>query len=181
MNAVLPVLLALLAITDASFCGFRVATGRDARIFKADFYRYAIRRGMGRGLFTTAMVGCAIAGACLFTPGLFAQLLVCAQALLWVLLPYATLTLMGMGVWAAAEADARTLASVVVLGPFTLIRPWVIAAAAVLGAWKAPGLTAALVTVAACGVQLALEPWLNAGMQPRLPGRRAGETVKQES
>ncbi|WP_375756929.1 hypothetical protein [Corallococcus exercitus] len=180
MNAVLPVLLALLAITDASFCGFRVAAGRDARIFKADFYRSAIRRGMGRGVFTTAVVGAGIAGACLFAPGLFSQLLVCAQAILWVLLPYATLTLVGMGVWAAAEADARTLASVVVLGPFTLIRPWVIAAAAAVGAWKAPGLTAALVTVAACGVQLALEPWMNVGMRPRLPGPGSGGTVKHE-
>jgi hypothetical protein len=89
--------------------------------------------------------------------------------MLWVLLPYATLTLVGMGIWAAAEADARTLASVVVLGPFTLIRPWVIAAAAVVGAWKAPGFTAALVTLAACGAQLAIEPWLNAGVRPRIP------------
>ncbi|RKH74193.1 hypothetical protein [Corallococcus aberystwythensis] len=180
MNAVLPVLLALLAITDASFCGFRVAAGRDARIFKADFYRAAIRRGMLRGVFTTAAVGCGIAGACLFAPGLFSQLLVCARAILWVLLPYATLTLVGMGVWAAAEADVRTLASVVVLGPFTLIRPWVIAAAAVVGAWKAPGPTAALVTIAACGVQMAIEPWLNAGMRPRIPGGGSEGTVKQE-
>ncbi|MBN8469291.1 hypothetical protein JYJ95_22555 [Corallococcus exiguus] len=180
MNAVLPVLLALLAVTDAAFCGFRVAAGRDARIFKADYYRAAIRRGMGLGLFTTALVGAGIAGACLFSPGLFPQLLVCAKAILWVLLPYATLTLMGMGVWAAAEADVRTLASVVVLGPFTLIRPWVIATAAVVGAWKAPGFTAALVTVVACGVQLALEPWLNAGMRPRLPVGGSGETVKHK-
>lgn len=174
MNTVLPILLALLSVTDAAFSGFRVAAGRDARIFKADYYRAAIRRGMGRGLLTTALVGAVIAGACLCFPSLFTELLVCARAMLWVLLPYAMLTLMGMGVWAAAEADERTLASVVVLGPFTLIRPWVIAAAAVVGVWKAPGLTAALVTVAACGAQLALEPWLNSGMQPRIPRVRNG-------
>jgi hypothetical protein len=117
MNVLLPVLLGMLAVTDAAFCGFRVAAGRDARIFKADFYRAAIRRGMQRGLLVTLVMGAVIAAACSFQPGLFAQLLTCAQALLWVLLPYAILTLVGMGVWAAAEADARTLASVMILGP----------------------------------------------------------------
>ncbi|RYZ44055.1 MAG: hypothetical protein EOO71_00865 [Myxococcaceae bacterium] len=172
MNVLVPLLLGLLSVTDAAFAGFRVATGRDARIFKADFYRAAIRRGLLRGLFSVMGLGVGIAVACTLAPPLFSQLLACAQAMLWVLLPYTTLTLVGMGVWATAEADVRTLASVVLLGPFTLIRPWVIVVAAVAGVSQAPGLAAALITVTACGVQLALEPWLDVGMRARLPGEQ---------
>jgi hypothetical protein len=168
MDLLLPLLLGMLSVTDAAFSGFRVAAGRDARIFKADFYRAAVRRGMRRGLLATLGMGAAIAVACALQPGLFDALLTCARAMLWVLLPYATLTLVAMGIWAAAEADARTLASVIILGPFTLLRPWVITAAAIVAVPQAPDLSSALITVAACGVQLAMEPWLNVGMRPRV-------------
>ena len=45
MNALASLLLLwILCLTDAAFAGYRDAAGRDARIFKAELYRRAIRR-----------------------------------------------------------------------------------------------------------------------------------------
>jgi hypothetical protein len=153
----------VLCVTDAAFAGFRDAAGRDARIFKADFYRAAIRRGLGAGLVVSLLVALGVGGVVAAAPdpaARFAELLVCATWLTVVLGSYATVVLLALGVWAAAEADRRTLASVLVLGPFTLVRPWVIIAAAVLAVRAAPSSWAAVAVVGACALQLAVEPWL---------------------
>jgi hypothetical protein len=170
MTWLVPLLLACLAITDGGFAGFRDAAGRDARIFKAEFFRRAVRRGLRFGFVGVAISGALVAGAVLLAPHPQARLeeLVAGGAwMLPVLAVYATAVLVALGVWSAAEADLRTLASVVILGPFTLIRPYVIAGAALLGAWKAGSFPAALVTIAVCGVQLALEPWMGRAWKTR--------------
>jgi hypothetical protein len=86
-----------------------------------------------------------------------------ARAMLPIIGVYATVVLVALAMWATADADFRTLASVIVLGPFTLVRPWVIVAAAVAGGWAAHSLEGALVVLGACGLQLGLEPWLGLG------------------
>jgi hypothetical protein len=156
-------LLAVLCLTDAAFAGYRDAAGRDARIFKAELYRRAIRRGLCFGFGVAALtvaLATAVLAAAPSPPARFAELTTTAWWMLPILAVYATVVLVAMGLWAAAEADVRTLASVTVLGPFTLIRPWVIAAAGALGAWHAPSVPAALVAVGACALQIELEPWL---------------------
>ncbi len=157
------VALWVLCVTDAAFAGFRDAAGRDARIFKADFYRAAIRRGLMAGLVVSLLVGLGLAVIVASAPdpaARFAELLRCADWLTLVLGSYAAIVLVALGVWAAAEADLRTLASVLVLGPFTLARPWVIVAAAGLAVWAAPSTWAAAAVIGACALQLAVEPWL---------------------
>jgi hypothetical protein len=152
-----------LCLTDAAFAGFRDAAGRDARIFKADFYRAAIRRGLGAGLVVSLMVSVGLTAMVAIAPdpaARFAELLRCAEWLTLVLGSYAAVVLVALGVWAAAEADLRTLASVVVLGPFTLVRPWVIVAAALVAVRAAPSSWAAAAVIGACSLQLAVEPWL---------------------
>jgi hypothetical protein len=156
-------LLAILCLTDAAFAGYRDAAGRDARIFKAELYRRAIRRGLRFGFGVAALTVVLATAALAAAPSpyaRFAELTTTAWWMLPILAVYATVVLVAMGLWAAAEADVRTLASVTVLGPFTLIRPWVIAAAGALGAWHAPSVPAALVAVGACVLQIGLEPWL---------------------
>jgi hypothetical protein len=165
MSWLVPLALFALCVTDAGFAGFRDAAGRDARIFKAELFRRAIRRGLLHGILAGALgLGIAL-GATLLVP--FDDLLEAAR---WMLLPlagYATLVLAALGVWATAEADLRTLASVVVLGPFTLVRPLVIASAAFLGAWHAPSWPARGAVAAVCALQLAIEPWLGRARRPR--------------
>ena len=163
MSWLIPALLACLAVTDGGFCGFRDAAGRDARIFKEEYYRRATRRGLLYGLAGMAVSGSFVALAIAVSPApraLYFELITTGTWLLPILVAYATLVLLALGFWAAAEADIRTLASVVILGPFTLIRPYVVAAAAALAAWKAPSAEAAGLAVAVCFVQLTLEPWM---------------------
>jgi hypothetical protein len=156
-------LLGILCLTDAAFAGYRDVAGRDARIFKAELQRKAVRRGLRSGLAVGALVFALAAGAVAVAPSpaaRFAELEVTARAMLPVLAVYATAVLAALGLWAAADADLRTLASVIVLGPFTLVRPWVIVLAGALGAWNAPSVPAAFIAVGACALQLALQPWL---------------------
>lgn len=168
-------LLWILSLTDGAFAGYRDAAGRDAHIFKADYYRRAVRRGMRFALGTNAIAVILAAAVVIAAPSpatRFADLLVTAR---WMLLPvgaYATVVLGALGLWAAADADLRTLASVTVLGPFTLLRPWIIAAAGVLGAYRAPSTPAALAAVVVCALQGLVEPWL--GRAWRAGGRPLG-------
>ncbi len=163
MNAFL---LWILCVTDAAFAGYRDAAGRDARIFKVELYRRSVRRGLRAGLGVTLATGALAAVVVAVAPSpemRFAELLSTAGSMLPILGVYATVVLMALGLWATAEADVRTLASVTVLGPFTLIRPLVIAAAGAVGAWRAPSIPVAVVALAACALQLAIEPALARG------------------
>lgn len=172
MSALVLLLLAGLAVTDAGFAGYRDAAGRDGRIFKAEYYRAAVRRGLWLGLQVFAFG--AVVGLALTLPfGTPArELQVLAQAFWGPLLvggAYATLVLAALGLWAVGEADLRSLASVVVLGPFTLLRPWVIVAMAVVGAWTAAEARHALAVALPCAAQLTVGWWLGRGWRD---GRR---------
>lgn len=157
-------LLWTLAIVDGGFAGFRSAAGRNGLIFKETYYRSAIRRGLRYGIGVTLLAGLLIAVVAFTSPSPQArldQLQPGAQAMLRVLGGYATLVLIALGIWSTAEADLRTLASVIVLGPFTLIRPAVIAGAAAWAAFVAPTAVAAGLAVAVCMLQLSVEPLLD--------------------
>jgi len=69
---------------------------------------------------------------------------------------YATLVAAALVLYATPSIDLRTLAIVSILGPFTMMRPWVIAAGALHGVAGAAGaarpLTAALALLAAAAV-----------------------------
>ena len=157
-------LLWTLAVVDGGFAGFRSAAGRDGRIFKEAYYRAAIRRGLRYGVLVTVVAGVLITAVAFASPspqGRLAELQPGAEAMLWVLGGYATVVLLALGIWSTAEADLRTLASVIILGPFTLIRPLVIVGAAAWAAYVAPSVVAAVLAVAVCLLQLSVEPLLN--------------------
>ncbi|MFT3841154.1 MAG: hypothetical protein QM723_29450 [Myxococcaceae bacterium] len=157
-------LLWTLAVVDGGFAGFRSAAGRDGHIFKEAYFRSAIRRGLRYGFLVTVLAGLLIGVAAFASPSPQArvdELQPGAQVMLWVLGGYATLVLLALGIWSTAEADLRTLASVIILGPFTLIRPLVIVGAAGWAAYVAPNVVAAGLAVAVCVLQLSVEPLLN--------------------
>lgn len=175
MNLLTACLMLALSLTDAAFAGYRDACGRDATIFKDEYYRRALRRGLKHGFMVAvaSLVWFALLLVALPHQESFAEqvdgLLVATRATLPVLGAYASVTLLALGAWAAAAPDLRSLASVVLLGPCTLLRAWVIVAAAAAGAWAAPNLSATLGVLGACGLQLTLTPWLNRGWRA---GRR---------
>jgi hypothetical protein len=161
-----PLVLACLSVLDGGFAGYRDAAGRDGRVFKDQFYRRAVRRGLRHGLAVTALVGLVVVALVATSQDPVARLtslLVPARVLGLVLGGYASVVLLALAVWMVAEADLRTLASVTVLGPFTLLRPPVMVVAAALGLWDAPDLVSQGVTLLACLLQLGVEGWLGRG------------------
>jgi hypothetical protein len=159
---VIPALLASLAIVDAAFAGFRAAAGRDARIFKRAYYRRALLVGAGAGACLVAALAMATGIALFFSrdPGaLYAELLVIGARMLQVFLGYALLVLAALALYATARMELRILATVSILGPFTLLRPVVVLAATALGVASSPSSVAVALTVGSSASVLLLG-WL---------------------
>lgn len=160
----IPLLLASLAILDAAFAGFRAAAGRDARIFKRAYYRRAVLTGAGAGalLVVALAVATGLALASSADPhGLYADLLAIGARMLQVLLGYAMLVLGALALYATARMELRILATVSILGPFTLLRPAVVVAATAWGVILGGSLPAIALTVASSTGVLAVGRILN--------------------
>jgi hypothetical protein len=152
--------LALLAIVDAGFAGYRDAAGRDGRVFKLEFYRRAVRRGLGGGAVVVALSSVWVVAALLGGVTSPAELEATARLGLLMALSYAALVLLALGVWSIAEADLRSLSGVILLGPFTLLRPLLIVAMLTSFVTTAPTRAASVTLVVPGVLQLCLEWWL---------------------
>lgn len=153
-----PVLLACLALADGAFAGFRAGAGRNARIRKKAYNLRGARRGMamsGAGLAATAAV---------LLPGLasrglrYSDLTDAGTRMLMVLVPYAVVVLASLAAYVLLPVRESTFVILVGLGPLTLARPFVVAAAVVAaGADAHDWIVWAGAVVAAAGV-LMVEP-----------------------
>jgi hypothetical protein len=162
---VIPALLALLALVDAAFCGFRDAAGRNPRIEKRSYFLRAVRRGALAGLAAVAALAAltfAVLGLAPDPAGLWVDLLAAGQRLILVYGAYAALVCTALLAYALPVHEARVLASVMILGPFTMVRPWVLAAGALLAALGAARAETAALTLASA---------LAIGLIERLLGR----------
>ena len=134
-------LLWLLATVDSTFIGYREAAGRNALIDKRAYFRRAMMRGALLGQIAVAIVGLA-AGAMLATTPQPARLLdmfeQVATRMLLVYVPYALIIMITFFVRAVPSVDIRSITSVLVFGPFTLIRPLIVLAGAIWGLLAAP-------------------------------------------
>lgn len=158
-------LLLFLGLADAAFAGFRASAGRDGRIRKARANALAARRGLvlgAPGLALAAAVACAVLLTGAGAPGgadaarRYAELDAAARRMLHVHLPYAAVVAASLAAYLWGPFRLSTLATVVGLGPLTLLRPLVVAAGAVAAAWGSPA-GAAVGLVASAGVLL-VEP-----------------------
>jgi hypothetical protein len=77
--------------------------------------------------------------------------------MLIVYVPYAVIILLTFVVRAAPSVDLRSITSVLIFGPFTLIRPVVVVAGAVWGFLAAPGPITLLLCLLILSLMLALE------------------------
>jgi hypothetical protein len=161
-----PLLLALLAIVDAAFAGFRAAAGRNARIFKFEYYRQSVLRGALAGVGLVAVLGVLTALVLVVAPNpthQYAELVAVGARMLWVLGAYAALVIAALVVYAVADWDLRSLATVAILGPFTLLRAWVIALASAVGLAAGVGPTTWALTLVSCAAVVllgrALDRW----------------------
>lgn len=153
--------LVVLGLVDAAFSGFRAYAGRDARIRKH------------RGTVRAALRGLGVGAVLLLVPVLTAVLLLLTAAdparthatltaggrgYLLPLAGYAAAVLLSLAGYFVLPFRASTLAMVVGLGPLTLLRPLVVAAACLGGVLTGGGVPALLVGVAAGAAVLCVEP-----------------------
>jgi hypothetical protein len=138
----IPILLAVLAVVDATFAGFRAAAGRDGRIDKRVYFRGALLRGALLGVLLVGVLS-VITGLLVATAGdpvtAWAELVAAATTCVWIFGVFATLTLGALAFWFSPIPEYRLLASIIVLGPLTLIRPYVIVAALAVAAIGSSG------------------------------------------
>lgn len=159
----IPALLVALALVDAMLCGFRDAAGRCLPIEKAGYYRRAVARGLVAGLIVLAGLG-AVAGLLIGTAadpaGSYSTMCSAGASMVWVYGSYATLVFLALGGYLIPDEDVSTLATVIILGPFTMLRPWVIWAGAAAAIVAAREVRTAVLAVAAATVMSGLEPAL---------------------
>jgi L-asparagine transporter-like permease len=153
-------LLWLLATVDSTFIGYREAAGRNALIDKRAYFRRAMIRGAVAGQIAVAIVGVVAVGMLATTPQpgrLFEMFEQVAARMLIVYVPYALILTITFFVRAIPSVDIRSITSVLVFGPFTLIRPLVVLAGAIWGLLAAPTIRVGLLIGLIVSLMLGME------------------------
>lgn len=155
------VTLVLLGLLDAAFSGFRSAQGRSGLVD----HSVEDRDGMLRGAVLFALLACpAIVVLCLDL-GIRGQgvdaYATAASVFLLVITPFAVVVLLALAAYGVLRWELRYLASAMILGPCTFVRPYVVAAAAVVAVAQAGEAGIALAAVLAVVAVLAVEPILD--------------------
>lgn len=152
------VLLAVFAALDGAFAGFRASCGRTGLID----HTLNDRRGAKRGLILSAGFLVPISVAICIDAATSATTLDAyhdaGRTMLWIFAPYGVLVLAALAAYLTLDWRRRFLASVLILGPFTLIRPLVVVSAVVAVGYTNDHATVLLSAVAAGVAVLAVEP-----------------------
>ena len=165
--------LYLLATLDGALCGFRAFAGRSALIYKRTYYARATLRGAVAAQvasFLSLLVLLLTVALSHHRAELLADLESAAGRMLWIFLPYAAAVLINLALRALPSTDIRAATSVMVLGPLTGLRPFVMIAGVVYGVWSANLIETKLLGVFVLLGMLSLETFLNrsaARMQER--------------
>lgn len=160
MTGTLTVAGALMVIAglDAMFAGFRASCGRSGLVQHRRADVLASRRGLALGVLLLAPVGAVIVVDVAVRPDRLDHYIAAGRAMLAVYLPYGLVVLLALAAYATLSWRRRFLASALLLGPLTLVRP----VAALVGAgaawWAIRDLTIAALSLAAVVAVLAVEP-----------------------
>lgn len=150
--------LVILALTDCVLCGFRGAAGTEGRLDKHAFYKSAIRRAFWLALAVVS-AHVALTWALVATApdpdATWAAFLVGGRTCVLVYAIFATAIFTAFGFYFAPIGDFRVLTNVIVFGPLTILRPYVIALGLLLAVWSAGNTRVAIVGVSA-GVAMLL-------------------------
>lgn len=120
--------LYLLAVLDCAFASYRSAGGRNAAIIKGDYYARAMVSG---ALIAQAPVAVTVGVSLVLLKyssdpsNLFNNYVAAGSFMLQWYIPYAVLTVVALLVRCFPCVDTRSLSMVLVLGPFTFLRPLV--------------------------------------------------------
>lgn len=158
MTAVVAVALFVLALLDGSFAGFRASVGRTGLInHRRSDYR-ASRRG---AVLVCVLLAPTIAAVCAdvaVDPAHLEQYTHAGRIMLEVYGPYALLALIALACYAALNWRLKYLASALILGPFTLLRPVIAILGAALGVAMTNEIAVAVAVALSVTAVLAVEP-----------------------
>ena len=162
-----PWLLALLVLFDAALTGFRSGAGRNPRIFLYHFYRRCVARGLVLGLAVAlafALVGLAMGywGG----PTVWSDLLSAGDRMVAACTPFAKFGPLALSLYGLNMTETTILATMLLLGPMTFVRPLVIVGASLCAAAGAQFVCTAAMAVAAGAVMLGFESLLEFGRPP---------------
>lgn len=157
-TSVVAAALLVLAILDGTFAGFRSSLGRTGLL---DHRRSDVRASLRGGVLVIALLALPVAAASIDASArphrrhLYRR---AGEAMLAVYGPYAALVLLALLVYATLGWRLKYLATAVILGPFTLLRPVIALAGALVAAFAADDVLVALIGCLAVGAVLAVEP-----------------------
>ncbi len=160
----IPAALIILATLDGLFAGFRDAAGRNPLLSKRRYYTRAMIKGALAGLGASALIAAPVLTMLMLSDQpqtLYQELLQAGQAMATVYGAYGSLALGALCVYAIPRAEISSLATVLILGPFTFLRVPVIALGAAAGLWACPSLPGALFVTTAAVVMASLGPLFN--------------------
>ena len=158
------VCLYLLALIDCAFCGYRAAAGKSALIQKQAYYQRAMLRGALYGHIPLVLAGIVVGITVRSSPSPAQRLIefrIAGSGMLLVYVPYAAMIDLAFVIRALPSVDIKSLTSVVIFGPLTLIRPLVAAAGIVLGMLAVPRPSLMMVGLVVLALMLSFEPLLD--------------------
>lgn len=165
--------LALLILVDGALAGFRSGAGRNPRIYLFEYYRECVRRGIVLGGLVVLSF---LALSQLCPPSDLPDLLAAGERMLFVLTKFAWVGVTALSVYLWNIHETTVLATVILLGPMTLLRPWVIASAGAYAIWGTHCPFTLGFTVLACTTMIAFERLLELGNPPwQRPQQRASQ------
>lgn len=159
----IPILLYLLATIDAACCGYRDAAARSALIRKDAYYRRALFRGAIFGQGAIAAAGLLILAFIMFSSDpalLIHDLNEAGRRMLLVYLPYAIIVVVALSLRLIPSVDLRSITSMLIFGPFILIRPFIAVAGVAWAMIAVPRLEIILLGLLVLLLMLSLEPFL---------------------
>lgn len=173
-------LLVVLSLVDSIFVGYRAAAGRNPALHKTDYYLKASWLGLALGFLPVVFLGSFLTIA-LSASADSSALVVQFEDVCWVLVRvygiFATLVLGALLLWTYPHRKGREISVMLILGPFTLLRPWWIVLGVILGTFASPSALVASGVVLAGLSQLSVELLAN-WIQERAQVRRMGDWKK---
>ena len=163
--------LASLILVDGLLAGFRSGAGRNPRIYLRRYYRDCmVRAALLAGL--VILVFLALSQLCPAAD--WCDLRAAGARMLELVTLFAWVGLVALSVYLWNIHEMTVLATVILLGPMTLLRPLVILAAGVYAVMGAQSIFTVVFTTLACLTMLSFERLLELGNPPwqRLPGAK---------
>jgi len=157
-TSVVAAALSVLAVLDGTFAGFRSSLGRTGLL---DHRRSDVRASVRGGVLVVALLALPVAAAsidAIVRPRRLHLYRSAGDAMLLVYGPYAALVLLALLVYATLGWRQKYLASAVILGPFTLLRPVIAVAGGLVAAFAGEDVLVAIIGCLAVGAVLAVEP-----------------------